>query len=63
MNVMNLNQRTPEWNTWRAAGVTASEAPIILGRSPYKTPWRLWAERTGVTTPEDLSANPFVQRR
>jgi putative phage-type endonuclease len=62
MNVMNLNQRTPEWEAWRSQGVTASEAPIIMGRSPYKTPWRLWAERTGVTAPEDLSANPFVQR-
>ena len=62
MNVINLTQRTAEWHTWRAAGVTASEAAVILNRSPYKTPWRLWAERTGVTTPEDLSSKPCVQR-
>jgi len=62
MNVINVSQRSPEWHAWRAQGVTASEAAIILGRSPYKTPWRLWAERTGVTAPEDLSNNPFVQR-
>ncbi len=62
MNVINVCQRSPEWHAWRTAGVTASEAAIILNRSPYKTPWRLWAERTGVATPEDLSSNPFVQR-
>ena len=62
MNVINVCQRSPEWHAWRAAGVTASEAAVILGRSPYKTQWRLWAERTGVATPEDLSRNPIVQR-
>ena len=62
MNVINVSQRSPEWHAWRAQGVTASEAAVVLGRSAYKTPWRLWAERTGVTAPEDLSNNPFVQR-
>ena len=45
MKVIDLSQRTPAWHQWRIAGVTASEAPIIMGRSPYKTPWRLWAEK------------------
>jgi len=62
MNVINVSQRTPEWSAWRADGVTASEAAVILGRSPYKTPWRLWAERTGVAVAEDLSSKPCVQR-
>lgn len=62
MKLIHLTQRTPDWQTWRSQGVTASEAPIILGRSPYKTPWLLWAERTGVRPAEDLSNNPNVQR-
>jgi putative phage-type endonuclease len=62
MNVINVSQRTPEWAAWRAGGVTASEAAVVLGRSPYKTPWRLWAERTGVAAAEDLSTKPCVQR-
>lgn len=62
MKLVPLKQRTPAWEHWREAGITASEAPIILGRSPYKSPWRLWAERTGVVTPEDLSTKPCVQR-
>ena len=62
MKVIDLSQRTPAWHQWRIAGVTASEAPIIMGRSPYKTPWRLWAEKTGFVLPEDLSNNPNVLR-
>jgi putative phage-type endonuclease len=30
--------------------------------SPYKTPWRLWAEKRGLVLPEDLSGNPHMQR-
>jgi putative phage-type endonuclease len=62
MRLIDVIQRTPAWERWRAGGVTASEAAIVLGRSPYKTPWRLWAERTGVATPPDLSQNPHVAR-
>ena len=62
MRVIDIRQRSPEWLRWREGGVTASEGAVILGRSPYKTPWRLWAEKTGLVRPEDLSKNPFVQR-
>lgn len=62
MHIIDLVQRSPEWQAWRAGGVTASEAAVILGRSPYQTPWRLWAEKTGLCAPADLSDNPFVQR-
>jgi putative phage-type endonuclease len=62
MKIVDLTQRSPEWLRWRTQGVTASEAAVVLGRSPYKTPWRLWAERTGQAREADLSANPHVQR-
>ncbi len=62
MKVIDLVQRSPQWHQWRNGGVTASEAPIIMGRSPYKTQWQLWAEKTGLVLPEDLSQNPHVQR-
>jgi putative phage-type endonuclease len=62
MKIVDLTQRSPEWLRWRAQGVTASEAAIVLGRSPYTTPWRLWAERTGLARAPDLSANPHVRR-
>lgn len=62
MRVIDIPQKTPAWLQWRAAGVTASAAAAVLGRSPYKTPWRLWAERTGLVAPEDLSSNFHVRR-
>jgi putative phage-type endonuclease len=62
MRLIDIRQRTPEWERWRSEGVTASEAPIVLGVSPYKTPWRLWAERVGLVRPEDLAGNPHVKR-
>lgn len=62
MKVVNYKQKSPEWLAWRSQGITATDASIILGKSPYKTPWRLWAEKTGYANPEDLSKNPNVQR-
>ncbi|WP_407080697.1 YqaJ viral recombinase family protein [Enterobacter hormaechei] len=46
---------------WRRQGVTATDAAILLNRSPYKTRWRLWAEKTGYAREVDLSLNPLVR--
>ena len=62
MQFVQLTQRTDAWLDWRKNGITASESPVILGASPYKTPWRLWAEKTGFMQSPDLSNNPNVQR-
>ena len=59
---IDIAQRSPEWLHWRAQGITASAAAVLMGISPYQTPWRLWAEITGIARPLDLSGNPFVQR-
>lgn len=61
MRFIELDQRTDEWKKWRLEGITATESGVILGLSPYKTPWRLWMEKTGRATPPDLSGNPFVR--
>jgi len=62
MKVVDLSQRSEEWLKWRALGITASDIPIILGLSPYKTPWQLWAEKIGRINAPDISRNPNVQR-
>jgi hypothetical protein len=36
MKIVDLTQRSPEWLRWRAQGVTASEAAIVLGRWPAR---------------------------
>ncbi|MBC2384574.1 hypothetical protein PsexTeo8_62230 (plasmid) [Pseudomonas extremaustralis] len=61
MKIVDLRQRTPEWHAWRAQGVTATSAAVILGHHPNKTRWRLWAELTGRVPPLDLSMIPQVR--
>ena len=60
--IIDLIQRTPEWHAWRKLGITASMIPIIMGLSPYQTPYGLWAELVGLKEPDDLSKNFHVQR-
>jgi putative phage-type endonuclease len=62
IKVIDISQHTDAWFQWRSEGVTASEIPIILGLSPYKTPWQLWAEKIGRINSVDISKNPNVQR-
>jgi len=61
MKVINVPQRSIEWHRWRLDGVSASVATVILGTNPYKTLWRLWAEKTGRAVEVDVSSNPFVK--
>jgi putative phage-type endonuclease len=47
-------QRSPEWFALRKDGITATEAAVIAGLSPYKTPYQLWAEKLGKYEPEPV---------
>lgn len=47
MKLINLKQGTPEWLTWRKEGIGASDVPMILGKSPYKSAYDLFLEKTG----------------
>lgn len=62
MKIVDIPQRTPAWHRWRNEGVSASEADIVLGLNPYKTRYRLWAEKKGLILPENLERNPHVRR-
>ena len=42
-------QRSPEWLELRRQGLGASDMAAVMGVSPYKTPYQLWAEKTGMT--------------
>lgn len=44
-----------EWLAERQKGIGASDAPVILGVSPWKTAYPLYAEKVGDAEPEDLS--------
>ena len=41
-----LQQGTEEWLEWRRKNIGASDAPIIMGASKWKTPYELWLYKT-----------------
>lgn len=55
-----MKQNTKEWLKWRSQGIGASDAPIIMGRSPWKTPYKLWLEKT--TGQSDFQGNEATER-
>lgn len=55
---------TPEqWQAWRKKVQTigGSDAAVVLGLNPYKSPYALWCEKTGAVEPEDLSDKEAVR--
>lgn len=43
-----MEQNTNEWLEWRSKGIGASDTPIILGKSPWATPYQLWEQKLGL---------------
>lgn len=41
-----------EWHKWRGQGLGSSDAPVIMGASPWSTPYQLWEEKIGLTKRE-----------
>lgn len=62
MKVVDLEQRTDDWQVWRRDGVSATSCAIIMGANPDKTKLQLWRELVGLDTPPDLSVIPQVRR-
>jgi len=46
-----IEQDTAKWHEWRSRHIGASDVPIIMGVSPYKTAHQLWLEKTGQSEP------------
>jgi len=78
MKILDLVQGTPEWHAFRRDAFTASDAPAVMGDSPYKTRDQLLDEKkTGITpdvTPAqqhifdkghaaEAAARPIIERR
>lgn len=56
-----MEQNTDEWLNWRRQGIGASDVPIIMNVSPYKTPLQLWEEKMGLR--ESQGAPNFIQQK
>lgn len=48
MKIVSIKQNGKEWREWRGLGLGASDAPVIMGESPYQTPFELWLDKTGI---------------
>ena len=56
MQLHNLTQGSPEWHAYRAQHFNASDAPAMMGCSPYKTRTQLLHElHTGLTPDVDAA--------
>lgn len=49
------------WLERRQKGLGASDAPVVLGVSPHKTPYQLWSEKVGLVEPPDLSDREWIE--
>ena len=62
MSTTELPTNTREtWLADRLTGIGASEAAAVLGADPYRSPFAIWAEKTGFAEPEDLSSVEAVE--
>lgn len=50
-----------EWLEARKDGLGASDAPSLLGISPWKSNVELWEEKCGLAVPEDIGDKPAVK--
>lgn len=58
MKVIGIKQGSRDWLDWRGKGLGASDAPAIMGISPWSTPFQLWLEKTGLG--ERMPSNEFA---
>lgn len=61
MSIIVLPETHEAWLKERKYGIGASDAAAVLGMSKWKTNVELWAEKTGLRQPEDISGKPQVQ--
>jgi putative phage-type endonuclease len=57
--VVRVAQGSPEWHEHRRKYRNASETPVVLGVSPWKTPYQLWQLKLGLI---EQQVTPVMQR-
>lgn len=56
MEEIKLEQGSNEWHKLRKSKLGASDAPVILNKSPWKTPYQLFEEKLGLYNTTENSA-------
>ncbi|MGZ5080859.1 MAG: lambda-exonuclease family protein [Usitatibacter sp.] len=62
MNIVDLQQGTPEWHAWRAGGIGGSDMPVLFGVSRFKTKHQLWLEKQGLAKSDD-GKNAYIKAK
>lgn len=47
MKIINVEQNSPNWISWRLQGFGASDSAAILGKSKFSTAYQVWLVRKG----------------
>lgn len=58
MKIIELKQNSKDWYAWRGKGLGASDAPVVMGDSPWTTVFELWGQKTGLLPEKE--ASPFA---
>jgi len=48
MKIINLEQGSEAWLSWRKTVITATDCPAILGSSPWTTAYKCWQRKLGL---------------
>lgn len=54
---VNLTQGTDSWVRWRRSGLGGSDAAVVMGVSPYRSPYQLWEEKLGLGQQQETNAS------
>ena len=60
MKIIELEQGTQEWLSWRKTVITATDCPAILGSSPWMTEYQCWQRKLGLI--EEQKTNDAMER-
>ena len=60
MKIINLEQGTDAWLSWRKTVITATDCPAILGSSPWSTAYKCWQRKLGLI--EEQKTNDAMER-
>jgi putative phage-type endonuclease len=50
-----LLQGSAEWLEWRRKGIGSSDAPVVMGVSPWSTRYQLWEDKLGLAKPKETN--------
>lgn len=60
MKVIELEQGSQEWLSWRKTVITATDCACILGNNPWTTPYKCWQKKLGLV--EEQTTNAAMER-